>query len=928
MARVRIRKAGPGEKAGYYNKASMFLKKAQMGAEVQGPQNQAAAQNDQSAILKAYYEYAYDQLIKDVSIDDVLGQLVSKGLPQQIAYDLVNTLVDELTARGQLNPDYKRKKEQEEVSQEQQPQAEGNQTITEDWKENYGPNASPDQQEEDQSMYEEDQDMVDLEEGYIADDSHLMARGGFFQEGGMSNPVIQQYDDVKNADTDKFDFQKLIEDTPGVQPGLNFPSLKEYIPAFSGGSWEDLEALDEPMYRRGGNVPNKKQFVKNVMTLLKKQAGGEQAPQEEQKPQPLGKGSRMDTLTEDVKKHRDNFLGAIKEKATKVKTEEMYDKLMQSDDPEMQQLGMQGQQQPMQQPMQQPYQMGGYTGGEDPLYKFIGGGMELDEDANPNPPYYEADYLPEAKYGHSVGNLIRASRGLSGPRGMNPDEYPPKQAEQPAAPKPQPNVQMQPEPQMRIATPRYVPTYGGYGGPALRHVLPWNPMVTRSMQMVGSPYVAATRTPYRDPLHGLTPVARQVTKRGLFGQPKKYTDFYAALQMANSPLPYQGKQMLLADNNMLRFVDPSMPNLEMGSPNFDFSNSKGLELGSRAAILAGEMGARRNQRRLERNPELLESSVPQIPYINTSYLPDPATIDRRVFDQNDPNFLMQPWEGPVNIDEIPGGSAMTAFAYGGSSNRFIPKAAPGIQVQDPNLPQPAPGNPDMTMGAQPGLLGKPTQGPGTLWNAQASFNAPAPTSSAVTSYNSNPMNNMAVEPAGEDLTNCTPEQKRDTTSKCYCSPEARKDPNNKRCFESLVAADVKQVRNVDPEAMLNIGNAAVRGVTGLLDKRDQRRQEQQMYDNMTTDNLYASQGTKHRGDWVDLGSMAGQYRFDQMGQDRSSFSSYGKYGGYMQEGGELDYLSSPAFATGDYNAEDEVYMSDEDIKNFMANGGQIEYLED
>jgi hypothetical protein len=441
--------------------------------------------------------------------------------------------------------------------------------------------------------------------------------------------------------------------------------------------------------------------------------------------------------------------------------------------------------------------------------------------------------------------------------------------------------------------------------------------------MVGSPYVAGTRTPYRDPLHGMTPIARQVTKRGLFGQPKRYTDFY-------SPMPQQNRQVLVADGNTLKFITPeSIPNpLQMNLNQFDFSNTEGLDLRSIAAIRAGELGQMRNQRRLERNPELFESSAPKMPYINTSYLPDPATIDQRVFDQNDPNFLTQPWEGPVNTNEIPGGSAMTAYAYGGTLNRFIPKAAPGIEVQDPSLPQPAPGNPDMTMGSQPGLLGNPVQGPGTLWNAQASFNQPAPTSSAVTAYNSNPANNMPVEPAGENLTNCTPEQKRDSTSKCYCSPEARKDPNNKRCFDSMVGVDVEQKRNVDTEAALNIGNAAVRGVTNLLGKGDQRRQEQQMYNNMTTDNLYASQGTKHRGDWVDLGSMAGQYRFDQMGQDRSSFSSYGKYGGYMQEGGELDYLSSPAFAAGDYNAEDEVYMSDEDIKNFMANGGQIEYLED
>jgi len=53
------------------------------------------------------------------------------------------------------------------------------------------------------------------------------------------------------------------------------------------------------------------------------------------------------------------------------------------------------------------------------------------------------------------------------------------------------------------------------------------------------------------------------------------------------------------------------------------------------------------------------------------------------------------------------------------------------------------------------------------------------------------------------------------------------------------------------------------------------------------------------------------------------------YGGYMQDGGELDYLSGSSFPTmGGYSANDEVYMSDEDIEQFMAAGGEIEYLED
>jgi hypothetical protein len=78
---------------------------------------------------------------------------------------------------------------------------------------------------------------------------------------------------------------------------------------------------------------------------------------------------------------------------------------------------------------------------------------------------------------------------------------------------------------------------------------------------------------------------------------------------------------------------------------------------------------------------------------------------------------------------------------------------------------------------------------------------------------------------------------------------------------------------------------------------------------------YASQATQKRGDHVDFGSGLGDYRPDGTGQDKNSFSSYGKYGGYMKKGGSANY-----------NEGDEVYMTEEDIKNFRANGGQIEYI--
>jgi len=69
---------------------------------------------------------------------------------------------------------------------------------------------------------------------------------------------------------------------------------------------------------------------------------------------------------------------------------------------------------------------------------------------------------------------------------------------------------------------------------------------------------------------------------------------------------------------------------------------------------------------------------------------------------------------------------MTGFARGGALSRFIPQAGPGIVVDDPNLPRPAPANPDLAMGAQPGMLGQVQQGPNSFWSQQASFNQPTP----------------------------------------------------------------------------------------------------------------------------------------------------------------------------------------------------------
>jgi hypothetical protein len=128
----------------------------------------------------------------------------------------------------------------------------------------------------------------------------------------------------------------------------------------------------------------------------------------------------------------------------------------------------------------------------------------------------------------------------------------------------------------------------------------------------------------------------------------------------------------------------------------------------------------------------------------------------------------------------------------------------------------------------------------------------------------------------------------------------------------------KDMWNIDPEAGVNVFNAGARGVLGVLDRRQNAKSEREMLLN-TVDpmNLYASATEQDRGDWQDFGSKSGMFRYDQEGQDRSSRATYGQYGGYMQEGG----FYNPSF-----EEDEELYMTPEELEQFLAAGGQVEYL--
>ena len=192
----------------------------------------------------------------------------------------------------------------------------------------------------------------------------------------------------------------------------------------------------------------------------------------------------------------------------------------------------------------------------------------------------------------------------------------------------------------------------------------------------------------------------------------------------------------------------------------------------------------------------------------------------------------------------------------------------------------------------------PNMQPSSFWNDQQSFQSPPPAAPA-----SMQQQNQQIEQYTTD-----PNQIGSHLAKKEVVPNEYVGVENKR----------KDMRSIDPEAGVNVFNAGARGVLGVLDRRQNAKSEREMLLN-TVDpmNMYASATEQDRGDWQDFGSKSGMFRYDQEGQDRSSRATYGQYGGYMQEGG----FYNPSF-----EEDEELYMTPEELEQFLAAGGQVEYL--
>jgi hypothetical protein len=155
------------------------------------------------------------------------------------------------------------------------------------------------------------------------------------------------------------------------------------------------------------------------------------------------------------------------------------------------------------------------------------------------------------------------------------------------------------------------------------------------------------------------------------------------------------------------------------------------------------------------------------------------------------------------------------------------------------------------------------------------------------------------------------------------------------------SVDFNMVGPKNYEAGVNVFNAGARGVAKGFENAGSNKGEYTL-NLVAPENNYASANFQDKGDNVaTIGQDLGLPRVDQMG-----FEGYGKYGGYMEDGGYMQDENVPpgyhmmpngmimpdnqmkqgGTNSPYYDEGQEVFMTQDQLNNYLASGGQVEYL--
>ena len=390
-----------------------------------------------------------------------------------------------------------------------------------------------------------------------------------------------------------------------------------------------------------------------------------------------------------------------------------------------------------------------------------------------------------------------------------------------------------------------------------------------------------------------------VDRQNIFGRPKEYT-----VNFTNPEMDPRKQNLITVPSGTAPTttpatgVTPTVPTY----PQAQDIDMTGVGMRGRMAINKGERQVARNERRLGRHPE----------YMDPIYTPDQIAT-RNIFRSGLQSNAPKAPKGPIfpgitdklrkQFQQYAGNQSglpdynNTPFAYGGNLNKFIPQAQSGAQSPIVYTNNPALAGISSASMVNAAAPANAVNMAGLSGGTNLSWNAPGMANQA------NAQGVVTGPPVNAGFTGQQPIQ-----SQMQIAPSQTGSHQIAKTYAPPAgdySMKFKDKTNIDGEAAVNVFNAGVSGITGLINRKDDRMNQMRMYDNLTADNLYASDPSLDRGD---TDTNTGLYRPDEMGQTWNSRSK--QYGGAMD----------------DYTEGDEVFMTEDELDNFLANGGEVEYI--
>jgi hypothetical protein len=864
-------------------------------------------QSDQYAMLATSIQQA---ILRGQTPQAIYESLVARKMEQKMALQLVSSVVQQMLENGSL--------EEEDLQQSKQKDAAAEKALLEDQqladKELEKDNAA----EAQMNTYNQQSSDVALDTSGIEQEEEdlnsMYSNDQYgFQAGGATKEDIynSQFGEEENKE-EPFSMESLLKSTPGTQ-NFNFAGIQDYYMPYSPiGSSSDLQFVDfsnTSQAKYGGS--HKKQFAKNVLNLLKKAEGGTQ----EDEVTDTNNAVQTDDLLGTVQKKQSSFVDAMGNTAKKIKIDEWFDKLKEVGDPMLDQiLNPVPEEDPIQQQQQQVDQMleqgeeyeeedGGFVDSQNPdLYNFIYGGNDsYGESKNVDDPYFsDMDAYPEMGRG---GNRRRAMRNYRRATNTTARDY-------------------------LFPANRGIYNAGSYA------------------QQQGMPFIAGTNNMYSGSMANMLLQSRDVTKTGVFGRPKEWTDYYGTGTGASNR-----QEEIKLDNqyaNEEEYLDaqPSdysdfnpitQMRLNSAERKMDRQTARGIRndmdqpmegpitLYDDIKLLKKDKKEGENWRgtpnwRQEPRTEdkvFKENNIQEIKitpkreYTDEEIGIDPRTYDdlmkdkraRKLQDGGSPEENFNFYEELENtMYDYEPDTYPFSYQIGG----YLPKANLGLA----DTPVSYSNNPAFVGQAEVDWTGSGQDmfntglQPSSFWADQQSFNAAPP-------INSN---------QGELPTqyNIDPNQAEEYQTKKQWDPNALIGINRKR----------KNMIGTDPQAMLEAGNASANFILGKIDQSRNADSQAQFYEeNFDPMKNYAKKDRIDKGDYE---TNIGGYRLNETGSNRLGRSKQyggGMYNEYLEN--EEDYLlNDEENEVNKYKKGGEkiTFMSEKQIKAFLAAGGELKFI--